>query len=200
MFKKLLIASAVLAVTSSVAFAANYKGEYKDVAPAPCPTYHPAVAPYLGVSLGNKLTYGSSSRVFNGLVGTLSLGYGGIVAPNWYLAGELFIDGVAKIKDYSSTNSLSAQNTWDGGLSIIPGYMITDQVLGYLRLGVQSTRFNNLNTTKTGWHVGLGDQFNVAPNWDMRAEYVYTYYGSKSNTIGRIQSNGVNLGLIYRFM
>lgn len=198
MFKKLLIASAVLAVSTSVAFAANYKGEYKGEVAAPCPTYHPAVAPYLGLSLGHRLNYSSSSLAFSGLTGTLSLGYGGIVAPAWYFAGEIFVDGTVKLHDFAPS-ATSLKSTWDYGLSLIPGYMINDYLLGYIRVGVQNTRFSAASVNRTGWHVGLGGQTNVAPNWDLRAEYGYVYYGS--NVYGaKPQSNSATVGLIYRFM
>ncbi|MDX1901982.1 MAG: outer membrane beta-barrel protein [Gammaproteobacteria bacterium] len=197
MFKKLVIASAVLAVTTSPAFAGAYKGVYKGE--MPCPTYNPPVAPYLGISIGKKTAYANTSEAFQGFVGTLSLGYGGIVSPNWYLAGEVFADGVAKIDD-DSASAVSVSSSWDYGVSLIPGYMITSNVLAYLRLGGIDTRFNSSGSNwKWGWQVGLGGQTNVAQNWDLRAEYVYTSNSSPKTGVSRVSTDAVNLGLIYRF-
>lgn len=200
MFKKLLIASAVLALSSSVAFAAaNYKGEYKGEVAAPaCPTYNPPVAPYIGLSLGNRINYSSTSRAFDGIVGTLSGGYGGIIAPSWYLAGEIFVDGVIKVKDFSRVNALSLQTTYDYGASLIPGYMITDHLLGFIRLGAIGTRFNNQGTNPWGGQFGIGGQTNLCQNWDIRAEYDYIYYGSTGN-VGHPNTLMANVGVIYRF-
>jgi len=200
MFRKLIVASAVVAISSSPAFAGNYKGDYKgEAVPAPCATYNPAVAPYFGISIGKQTTYSGSSRAYQGGNGTLSLGYGGIVAPDWYLAGEVFVDGTVTFNDSEQVNTLSLQNNWSYGISIIPGYMITSNLLGYLRVGGIETNFNETNGAwKSGWQVGVGGQTNIAQNWDLRAEYVWTYY-STFGARGRPLADAVNLGLIYRF-
>lgn len=214
MFKKLLLASAVLAVTTGVAFAghhASYKGDYKGeqaAAPvAPCPTYTFAAGPYVGVSVGPRSNMTGSPTAFRGFTGTLSAGYGALVNPVFYLAGEIFGSGTAKIKSYKTatnangTGLIGSKSSWDYGISIIPGYMITDHVLGYLRAGVVRTRFNDtgISSTETGAQVGVGMQTNVYQNWDVRGEYVYSQYGRVSS-IGKVQSDQVNVGLVYKFL
>ncbi len=194
MFRKLIIASTVLAITASPAFAGNYKGDYKGEAPAPCVTYNPAIAPYIGMSIGGRNTFSSAAPAYSGILGTLSLGYGGIVAPNWYLAGEGFVDGSINVSNVSALKT-----TWDYGLSVLPGYLITDNLLGYLRLGAIETRFSTQNTWKVGYQVGLGGQTNLWQNWDMRAEYVYTGYSHVNYLTGSPKSSSVNFGLIYKF-
>ena len=206
MFKKLLVASAVLAVTSSVAFAGgSYKGErdYKgEMASAPCPSYSFAAGPYLGLSLGNRTNYTGSPTVFKGLDGILSLGYAGMVTPSFYLAGEVFGLATGNIKDLTytfGTTTSSAKSNWSYGADLIPGYMITDYVLGYLRAGVVTTRFNGQGSTKTGGQLGLGGQTSLTTNWDLRGEYVYSQYGRVSG-IGKVSADQVNLGLVYKFV
>jgi len=205
MFKKLMIASAVLALSSSVAFATNYKGDYKgEAAPAPCPTYTYTAGPYLGLSIGDRTNYNGAPATFKGLDGNLSAGYGMMMSPEFYLAGEAFVLGTAKIKDLKNVNvnpNVSTRSNWGWGLSILPGYMLNDHVLGYVRLGGIDTHFNGtgVNSSKWGWQVGPGVQFGLAPNWDLRAEYSYAQYRSVSN-LGNVSANVASLGLVYKFV
>lgn len=203
MFKRLLVTSVVLAVSSNVAFAGhNYKGEkdYKGER-APCPTYQYMTGPYLGLSAGVRNNYTGTPVVYQGIEGTISAGYGALLTPAFYLAGEIFGGDSAKIKDYTITGggSTGVKSTWTYGASIIPGYMITDQVLGYVRLGAANTRFSDQSKNKSGWQVGVGGQTNVYENWDVRGEYVYSNYGSVTG-IGKPQANQFNLGVVYKFV
>jgi len=203
MFKKLVIASAVLAASSSIVLAGQtYKGDYKGemAAPAPCPTYNLCPAPYVGVGLGVRNNYTGDPVVFKGLDGDLFAGYGGIVAPSFYLAGEAFVLGTANLKDYQDFKGNGARSTWSYGLSVIPGYMITDHVLGYLRAGAAWTRFSDQNVSnKVGGQIGVGGQTNIYQNWDLRGEYVYTQYGRVTG-IGKVQNDLFNVGLVYRIV
>lgn len=206
MFKKLLLVSMIVSA-SSIAFAGqSYKGEkdYKgEMAAAPCPTF--MAGPYIGLSVGDRTNYSGSPTVFKGIDGNLSLGYGALVSPSFYLAGELFGLGSASVKDLqnqlSVSRNISVKSSWSYGLSIVPGYMITDTVLGYLRGGVIRTRFNgtNVGVNDTGWQIGLGGQTNLYQNWDLRAEYIYSYYGTVGN-LGKVSSDQANLGVVYKFL
>ncbi|HLB43319.1 MAG TPA: outer membrane beta-barrel protein [Gammaproteobacteria bacterium] len=207
MFKKLLIVSMVISASSSIAFAGQaYKGEkdYKgEMAATPCSTF--MAGPYIGLSIGDRTNFTGSPLVFKGLDGNLSLGYGALVSPSFYLAGEVFGIGTASIKDFTTSMSVSknvsAKSSWGYGLSILPGYMLTDTVLGYIRGGVLRTRFNgtSVDTNGTGWQIGLGGQTSLASNWDIRAEYIYSYYGTISNA-GKLSSDQANVGLVYKFL
>lgn len=226
MFKKLVIASAVAAAAiSGVAQAGHvYRGDYKCEAPcaAPCstPCCQPfCAAPYVGFSLYPRTVIAGRPAAYKGFGGNLFAGYGAMMSCNFYLAGELFVGDTWKLKSYRShTRRLddgrtiadggSAKTTWDVGASIIPGFLITDCVLTYLRLGATDTRFsnnnnhghhNNNNKSKVGWHVGLGGQTTICQNWDLRGEYIYTQYGSISH-VGHPQSDQFNLGVVYKFL
>lgn len=202
MFKKLLIASTVLALSSSVFAAHSYKGEYKDykdVPPAPCPTYTYTTGPYVGLSIGPRTTI-SDNVSFKGFDGVLSVGYGMLFPPMWYLAGEIFGGGTVKLKRHD-IDGVSNRNTWSWGLSVLPGFMLTDHVLVFARLGGQQTHFNDVNGSKnkTGWHVGLGGQTNVYQNWDVRAEYTYSQYGTLDG-VGKPSTDQFLLGVVYKFV
>lgn len=182
MLKKLLVGMAILAASSSVAVAAL------------------APAPYLGGSIGlvNNSSHSSSTvggnSVYRGLTGNINLGYGGIVSPGFYLAGELF--GTPGTISVSGDNDL--KTSWGVGGSIIPGVMINDRTFGYARLGINGTRFTSADVTRFGGHAGLGLQTNLCQNWDLRGEYVYTKYRSVGG-ISSPNSDLFNLGVVYRF-
>lgn len=204
MFKKLLVSSVVLAM-SSTAFAGGYKGEgkykesFKDVNPCPC--YQYMVGPYLGLSAGVRDNYSGGPNFYKGIEGTVSAGYAAMLAPQFYLAGEIFGGGSGDLKNYVAPGSSSVKTSWDWGLSLIPGYMITDHVLGYLRLGGIQSHFNGSgqSTNKWAWQVGLGGQTNIVDNWDLRGEYVYSQYGNVGNA-GKVGADQFNLGIVYKFV
>lgn len=176
MFKKMLIASAILAASSSAALAAS------------------APALYLGPSIGLVNNTSDNNPAYRGIHGNLALGYGGIVSPNVYLAAEFFGEpGSFKV----SGNTL-LKSKWGFGLSLIPGWYFSDKTMGYLRVGAIGTRFSQGNVTKAGGQLGVGLQTNVCQNWDIRGEYVWSKYGSFSG-ISSPNSDAFNLGLIYKF-
>lgn len=198
MFKKLLVASAVLAA-SSVTFAGHYKGDYKgEVACPTCYTYSFMSGPYVGASLGVRNNYNGIPAVYKGIEGTLSLGYAGVLTPAFYLAGEIFAGDSWNVRNFPE-NGVSVRSTWTYGISLIPGMMLTDYVMAYVRLGAVRTRFSHEGENNTGWQVGVGGQTNLAPCWDLRGEYVYTGYRS-DNDVGRPASDQFNIGVVYKFM
>lgn len=199
MFKKLLIASAVLVMGSSVSFAGkhHYKGEDYKGERMVCPTYQFTAGPYLGLSVGPRTNYTGTPTVYKAIEGTLSAGWAGMLDPMWYLAAEIFVGDSAQIEDYKNSGN-GVKSTWSYGLDIIPGFMITDHVLAYLRAGVIETRFQDQGQNKTGWQVGLGGQTNVYQNWDIRGEYVYSGYGKVSG-IGKVSADQFNFGVVYKW-
>ncbi len=175
MFKKLVIASAILAVTTSVAFAG---------------------APYLGGSVGIDANTSGSANA-RGIPFKIFGGYGSLVSQNFYLAGEIVgTVGTATISDHGLKNSYAL------ALDVLPGVMLSDHTMGFARLGVARSRFTPKgfsNSTVTGAQIGLGLQTSLMQSWDLRFEYVYTNYGSINSTVGSPRSDETDLGLIYKF-
>lgn len=180
MFKKLLVATAVLAASSTVAMA----------------TLNSAPAPYLGASVGltNNSTNTWWANNYRGVTGNLAAGYGGIVSPNFYLGGELF----AVPGSLSVSGSNTTKTSWGVGASIIPGVMFSDKTMGYARLGAIESRFTSPGSAKLGGQVGLGIQTNLCQNWDLRGEYVWTKYPTVKY-ITAPTTDAVNLGVVYKF-
>jgi len=188
----LLATSLLLASTSGMALAKNYKGEasYKDEAPCP-----PPVMLKTGWYLGGQVGYDSyrvrqslsgpeatdftTSGVFNatGWVGGLFLGYGQMLSDMFYLGGEIFgnisgaDDTILSFSDAEDVISGNEKFNVNGsyGLALLPGLKLNDTTLGYLRFG---------------WNwANLKSRFSVTDDG-------VTVTGSKSNT-----SNGFNFGL-----
>jgi len=177
------------------------KADYKGEVAAPCPAN---VCPnpfmggaYLGFSVASRVNYTSSPAVYNGLEGTLLGGYGWLW-DQWYAALEIFVQDSTQITNNTSSVG-SAKSSWGYGLSILPGYMLVDNVLGYLRLGIVETRFSTRSSNLLGGQIGLGLDTALCNNWDLRAEYVYSFYNSISNHGGNPKSQQFNLGLVYKF-
>ena len=176
MFKKIIMASAVLAVSSSVALANG--------------------APYIGASVGQK-TNTSTDRNFRGVTGDIFVGYGATIGEGVYLGGEVFVNAAtANVSD----NGL--KSTTGYGASFIPGLLISDHTMGYLRIGILRSSFTPSGLSKTSvtaGQLGLGLQTNLMQNWDLRGEYDYDAYNSLSGVDGKPRSDEFNLGLIYKF-
>lgn len=175
MFKKLLVASAILATSSTIAMASG--------------------APYLGASLG-VVDNTAQSGSFRGVPLTVNAGYGATIDQSIYLAGEVFgTIGTSSLDNNPNTKNI--KSTYGYGISFIPGVMVTDHTMTYLRVGAVKTRFNSLGKTATGGQLGLGLQTSLTQNWDLRGEYDYTKYRRVSGTSPK--ADAFNLGLVYKF-
>lgn len=196
MLKPFLLASSIIALTTSVALASP--------------------APYVGAQLGivtNTSSFVATGTVPNAAgkaqqvgqaanyrgvpVGVLA-GFGGVINQNLYLAGE--IAGTIATGEIASNGGL--KTTYGYSASILPGAMLSDHTLAFVRAGVVRTHFSNANDTQTGAQLGLGLQTSVMQNVDVRGEYDFTAYGSFHNKVGRVsapRSDAFNVGLIYKF-
>ncbi len=191
MLKKTFLISSILAATTGIAFA--------------------NAAPYVGGGLGiitnttsSFPTARSGSHIytqpgnFRGVPFNVFAGFGGVVSQQLYLGGELFgTIGTAEI-----SNNQGLKTSYGYGASLIPGFMLSNYTMAFLRAGVIRTRFSDVGDTQTGGQVGLGLQTTVTQNVDVRGEYDYSSYGSFNNNIGKISSptsDAFNLGIIYKF-
>lgn len=177
--------------------------------------------PYVGASIGPQFNISGLPTTYDALEGTISAGWAQIFTNRLYLAGEIFGSDGKKLKSYpASASGYTIQSNWSAGADVLPGYMIMDYVLGYLRLGWVQTDFNLTATTQgqqtfaatsnkggisnprhvnlNAWQVGFGGEVNIYKNLDIRAEYIFSLYNS-AILINKPQVNQVNLGLLYRF-
>lgn len=180
MFKKLLIACAVMAATTAPAFASIES------------------APYLGASFGVKANTASLSN-YDGLIATVFGGYGATVSQTFYLAAELFADIGSLNMSNHTNNSTGVRSSYGFGASILPGLELNDHTTAYMRLGVVRSEFSAASQMATGGQFGLGLQTMLTQNWDLRGEYIYTAYQSVTGVVGNPRSNQFMLGAIYKF-
>jgi opacity protein-like surface antigen len=176
MFNKLLIATAVLATTSSIALAN-------------------AAAPYLGVSTGVNNITATNSGSFRGAPLTVFGGFGETI-KNIYLGGEIFGTLGTVTLTNSAVGTAGLKTTYGIGASFIPGIMLADHTLAFLRAGIVNSRFSTIRNNSTGGQIGLGMQTNLLQNWDVRGEYDYTAYNTISGITPR--SDLFNLGVVYK--
>lgn len=179
MFKKLLLASAILAVSSTAALAS---------------------APYVGIGSGLTVNTGSSSAVdtyYRGIPVNLFAGYGGIVSDSFYLAGEL--NATAGTFDVSGYNTI--KTSYGLGLSILPGMMLSDHTMAFVRAGIVGSHFTNANENRFGGEAGFGLQTSLTQSLDLRGEYDWIAYKSTTanNFTGTPRSDQFNLALVYNF-
>ena len=216
MFKKSLVSTAVLALTSSLAIAGTMGS-----AKAPCDKYAYKAGPYVGFSVGPRVMMSGSPLQYIGAEGTLSAGYGHLWSQWFYLAGEVFGGNSVRLKN-TGFEQISAvdivQNVrtrWSYGFDAIPGIMINERTLGYVRGGVVNTEFqirsNEVHnapthsvvktTHPTGWRTGAGIQTNVYKDLDVRLEYIYNQFDRQhSPQWGHPYMNMFDLGIVYRFV
>ncbi len=175
MLKKIVIASLLLAGSSSVAFA--------------------SAAPYVGAALGVNTLTSTSGTNFRGVPVDVFAGYGTTINTNLYLGGEVFLTPMTGTLSKSNNN---LRTTYGFGASILPGFMFSDHTFGYIRAGVVRTHFSSIGENKTGGQLGLGMQTNVTQDIDLRTEYVFTAYSNVSSAKSP-KSDAFKLGLIYKF-
>jgi len=177
MLKKLLVTGAILASATTVALANG--------------------TPYVGAGLGIKAIGGERYTPFN-----VFAGYGAIVSPGLYLAGELNAD----ITSANLSDTDFFKTTYGLGASVIPGLMLSDNTMLYGRLGLVRAKFRTPNSLENGGQLGVGLQTRVTQNLDLRGEYIYTKYSSFSYRVDGVKINissptadQFNLALVYKF-
>ena len=205
MFKKLVIASVILA--SSSAFAVNG-------------------APYVGADVGinhqmfddkvldSRIDFGDTGILLN-----LNAGYGALVTQKIYLGGEVFASmtgsdvEAAKLEDDSL--SLKFKTKYSYGASALPGIMLSNDTMIYARAGIIRTRFDvdqavssplssvipngSDENTVTGAQLGLGIKTKLIRNIDVRGEYAYSSYHSFTTMGNKINpsSGQATIGFVY---
>lgn len=152
---------------------------------------------YLGPSVIYQEITAPNSTV-RGIKPKFTVGYGSRF-DDFNLGLEAFyIPGIATMSDNHDNGAPSVKVKQEYGASILPGYYITDSIIGYARLGAISSNFSGVNTRKTGGQAGVGFETRLTDHWDIRAEYIYTQYPNITG-LGTVHSNEGDLSFIYRF-
>lgn len=176
MLKKLIHITALSAACLSTAFAGNF---------------------YAGPSIIYQ-TVSADGIGYNGAAPRLTLGYQDMLSQRVYAAAEIFSNPTT-FKIYNNPNNVgSLRVTYSYGISVLPGVNLDNTIIGYVRLGVIKTRFDNLNVVKSGAQYGVGLHWLMTDVWSIRGEYSYTKYKSITN-IGHPDANTYSIGLMRTF-
>lgn len=158
-----------------------------------------APAPYIGGGLGIVTHADSHFGVFRGLPLRVFAGYGGTISQSrFYLAGEV---GATLVTGelVNSSYGLASDNGYM--VSLLPGVLLNDNTLAFLRTAGVKTWFKDPREASSGFQFGLGLETSVYPNVSVRAEYDITLY-SDLHRIGQHRSprsDGGNFDVIYKF-
>lgn len=167
----------------------------------PCATYAIHPGPYIGLSPGFRTDYNHTASVYKGFEGELYAGYA-MLNESFYLGSEIFVEHSAQLQNYrndlnANLNPIGVRTTWSTGLSVLPGFTVADTLLSYLRLGVIRTHYKDIAETATGGQVGFGLQGTVSESWDLRMEYIYSFYQSLAG-LGSPRSDQFHVSFLYK--
>jgi outer membrane immunogenic protein len=147
---------------------------------------------------------------YSGLTGGGQIGYNWQVNPIWVVGVETDFQGVNAKSTFSTTRTpglvpittnasrqLDWLGTFRGRLGVTPAsplllYLAGGLAYGKPQLGISVVApagnppvntFDQVSTTKAGWAVGGGPEWKLAPNWSVKAEYLYVDLGTDSSTV-----------------
>lgn len=155
-------------------------------------------AAYVGGGLGIVTNADSHFGLYRGVPLRIFAGYGGIINTRLYLAGEV---GGTLATGELVNNSLGLKSSTGYMVSVIPGLMLNNETLGYVRLAGVRTQFKDPNESISGAQIGFGLNTSIMPNVFVRGEYSITCY-QDLHRMGQKRSprtDGGNIDLIYKF-
>ena len=134
---------------------------------------------YVGMMMGIQNISTSTAR-FRGMRPGAFIGYGQMMSEDFYLAGELNASFSATISDNADAGAESTRSTFMTTLGILPGMMINNVSMTYLRIGGAYSRFSGASANLYGLVTGLGLETALTPDWSMRIEYDLTTFRGSS--------------------
>jgi len=198
MFKKAIIATAVLAASTGLAFANGGTMQQP----------HCTHSAYVGVAVSrDAFTIDGTEGVDLGTVGwggELNAGIGWVFQDHYYLGGEIF--GTANNASIDVLGLAKLKYRYSYGIDLVPGVKISDSTMlygkvGYVRgnfKGTATTTGSSSTTNFNGLQLGVGMETMVTNNVSAKIEYDYNRYSKKGGS--RPQIDTVKLGVAYHFM
>jgi outer membrane immunogenic protein len=215
----LRIVAAVLAIGGVTAAAAADLGAPRG--PVGYPAYAAPPPIWSGFYLGVHAGYGNSHAsgvTFDGFLGGGQVGYNFTMAQNIILGLEADVSGADLSKSQTAflfgipataTTRTWALGTVRGRVGAAFGQFLIYGTGGFAwavndlsgsvgGFGMSDTR------THTGFTVGAGGEWMIAPAWSLRAEYLYANFGSRTYFNGTVPSGDIDthivrLGVNYLF-
>ena len=177
------------------------------------------VSPWAGFYVGAHVGGVTSSETldFNGntdpggALGGLQAGYNWQIAPLWVagIEGDFsWTNANGSIPAAQFTSNHNWYSTFDGrlGYTMAPGWLVYGKGgAAWMNADYNMIGTASVNDTRTGWNVGIGAEYLLAPQWTVKAEYNYLDFGK--DAIGAFGGLGVDtqvnqfkLGVNYHFM
>lgn len=135
-----------------------------------------------GVSSREDVTQGllTASTDPSGFLGGLQAGYNYQIAPNWLIGieGELSWTSAS-----GSALNFHSDHKWYDTLDARLGYVMGSWLL-YAKGGAAWMNADysippvSVNVTRSGWNIGGGAEYMLAPQWSAKAEYSFLDFGS----------------------
>jgi outer membrane autotransporter protein len=141
----------------------------------------------------------------SGFVGGVQAGYNYQIAPNWLIG----IEGELGWTSASGGSDLifRSQHNWYDTLDARLGYVMGSWLL-YAKGGAAWMNADysvppvSINVTRSGWNIGAGAEFMLAPQWSAKAEYNFLDFG-RDNVSGvaiDTQVHEFKVGVNYHFV
>jgi outer membrane autotransporter protein len=185
------LAAANVAAVSALALCASAYAA--DLRRAPPPLMQPILTWngfYVGGHVGGVSTREDATDGFvtalpdpSGVLGGLQAGYNFQLAPNWLIGIEGELSWTSASGTDAAFPGFHSQHNWydtfDGRL----GYVMGDWLF-YAKGGVAWMNADyslpglSVNTTRTGWNIGTGAEFMIAPQWSAKGEYNFLDFGT----------------------
>lgn len=212
---RLVITTALVALASSAAYAADAVYSYDAAPAAPAiQAQHDWTGGYVGLNAGytggkakgsfeDESTYVTGSGFIGGAQGGYNFQSGSFV-----YGVETDIQATnakAEVKDPDDKGGV--KHKWLGTTRARVGFTPTDKVLTYVTGGVAYGNIKSIgddvrfNKTKVGWTAGAGVEYAVDNNWSVKTEYLYTDLG-KTKVDGvdiKFPTHTVRAGVNYKF-
>ena len=202
MFKKAIIATAVLAASTGLAFANG--GTYQPAPMHTCTTYVGVAVSrdFFNVSTDNNHhnnNYGNIDLGNDGWNGELNAGLGWAFQDHYYLGGEIF-GTVSSAKIHVLNDNVRYKYSY--GIDFVPGVKISDSTMLYGKVGYVRGKFDAPNTSswRNGLQLGIGFETMITNNVSTKLEYDWNHYSKFSDTNIRPTVDSVKLGVAYHFM
>jgi outer membrane autotransporter protein len=171
---------------------------------------------YVGGHIGGVTSSETATDLFGfsaspdpgGFLGGVQVGYNYQIAPTWLIGieGEL-----SWTSANGSTLDFQSNHRWYDTLDARLGYVMGSWLF-YAKAGAAwmnadySVPDASLNITRSGWNLGVGAEFMIAPQWSAKAEYTYLDFGTDTlgfpliGTAVDTQVHEFKVGVNYHFL
>lgn len=134
------------------------------------PAFAQSAAPFTGARIGATVGYDKTH-------GSDGVTYGGSFGYDYGLTPRITLGAEATLED-SSTKFGGVNASRDAAISARLGYVLTPKILGFAKVGYDTTRFetNGSHTNLEGVRFGGGLEYALTPKTYISAEYRRTEY------------------------